>query len=182
MRKIVQRMQTAQIDPNNFNNYPCKYCSFGHKKNHNDVNNNNDVNINDITINNNNDSNNNNNDVNSVTKLIEKIKREKNPKQRKQLIGNYLHAKIKEIKEIKEIEGTLTGKITGMLLESEYEELFKLMTDKVFLPNKVQEALNVLKQHQDKASRKNDQSDRDVDIQQPQQSQQNENEEKNDAE
>ncbi|KAI8367083.1 hypothetical protein BD560DRAFT_400041 [Blakeslea trispora] len=63
------------------------------------------------------------------------------PETQKQMIGERLYPLINEQ------EPDYAGKITGMLLEMDNTELLHLLEDKTSLQSKVQEAVDVLKQH-----------------------------------
>ena len=71
------------------------------------------------------------------------------PAERKRLIGERLFPKIQVV------EPRLAGKITGMLLEMDNTELLILLGDQQALMNKINEALAVLKDHQQKQSQSN---------------------------
>lgn len=71
------------------------------------------------------------------------------PAERKRLIGERLFPKIQVV------EPRLAGKITGMLLEMDNTELLILLGDQRSLMNKINEALAVLKDHQQKQSQQN---------------------------
>lgn len=57
--------------------------------------------------------------------------------------------------KIQKIEPRLAGKITGMLLDLDNDELSVLLNDNKALTNKINEALSVLKDHQAQASESN---------------------------
>jgi polyadenylate-binding protein len=63
------------------------------------------------------------------------------PEQQKQMIGERLFPLVQAVQPV------LAGKITGMFLEMDNSELLGLLEDKEALENKVQEAIQVLKQH-----------------------------------
>jgi len=66
------------------------------------------------------------------------------PENQKQILGEALFPKIQMM------ESQLAGKITGMLLEMDNNELIHLVDDEIALKGKVDEALLVLKEFQDK--------------------------------
>ena len=57
--------------------------------------------------------------------------------------------------KIQVVEPRLAGKITGMLLEMDNTELLVLLSEQRALMNKINEALAVLKDHQQKQSQQN---------------------------
>jgi polyadenylate-binding protein len=63
------------------------------------------------------------------------------PEQQKQLLGENLFP------QIASLQPDLAGKITGMLLEMDNSELLLLMESPEALEAKVDEAINVLKEH-----------------------------------
>merc|ERR1712176_771592 len=71
------------------------------------------------------------------------------PAEKKRLIGERLFPKIQVV------EPRLAGKITGMLLEMDNTELLVLLSEQRALMNKINEALAVLKDHQQKQSQQN---------------------------
>lgn len=71
------------------------------------------------------------------------------PNERKRLIGERLFPKIQVV------EPRLAGKITGMLLEMEDTELLILLDNSQALMNKINEALTVLREHQQRQSQSN---------------------------
>lgn len=66
------------------------------------------------------------------------------PEDQKQMLGEAMYPKIFEL------QPQLAGKITGMLLEMDNSELLNLLEDESALGAKVDEALSVLKDYQDK--------------------------------
>merc|ERR1712194_62848 len=66
------------------------------------------------------------------------------PAEKKRMIGERLFRKILVV------EPRLAGKITGMLLELDNTELLVLLTEHRALMNRINEALTVLKDHQQK--------------------------------
>lgn len=71
------------------------------------------------------------------------------PNERKRLIGERLFPKIQVV------EPRLAGKITGMLLEMEDTELLILLDNSQALMSKINEALTVLREHQQRQSQSN---------------------------
>jgi len=71
------------------------------------------------------------------------------PNERKRLIGERLFPKIQVV------EPRLAGKITGMLLEMDDTELLILLDNPQTLMNKINEALSVLREHQQRQSQSN---------------------------
>merc|ERR1712095_251451 len=71
------------------------------------------------------------------------------PAEKKRLIGERLYPKIQVV------EPRLAGKITGMLLEMDNDALLVLLAEQRALMNKINEALAVLKDHQQKQSQQN---------------------------
>jgi hypothetical protein len=84
--------------------------------------------------------------------LTPEMLKEAKPAERKRLIGERLFPKIQVV------EPRLAGKITGMLLEMDNTELLVLLSDQAALMSKINEALAVLKDHQQKQSQQNPQS------------------------
>ena len=78
--------------------------------------------------------------------LTPEMLRDVKPVERKRLIGERLFPKIQVV------EPRLAGKITGMLLEMDNSELLDLLLDQGALIRKINEALAVLKDHQQKSS------------------------------
>merc|ERR1719420_1430977 len=83
------------------------------------------------------------------------------PAERKRLIGERLFPKIQVV------EPRLAGKITGMLLEMDNTELLVLLSEQRALMNKINEALAVLKDHQQKQSQQNPGSTKNPSSQNP---------------
>jgi len=69
--------------------------------------------------------------------------------------------------KIQVVEPRLAGKITGMLLEMDNTELLVLLSDQRALMNKINEALAVLKDHQQKQSQQNPGSTKNPSSQNP---------------
>eukprot|EP01083_Nonionella_stella_P069662 185839_1 len=79
-----------------------------------------------------------------VNPLTAEMLQDAKPAEKKRLIAERLFAKIQVV------EPCLAGKITGMLLEMDNTELLVLLTEQRALMNKINEALAVLKDHQQK--------------------------------
>ena len=84
-----------------------------------------------------------------INPLTAEMLQDAKPAQKKRLIGERLFPKIQAI------EPRLAGKITGMLLEMDNTELLVLLSEQRALMNKINEALSVLKDHQQKQSQQN---------------------------
>merc|ERR1712176_1582963 len=84
-----------------------------------------------------------------VNPLTSEMLQDAKPAEKKRLIGERLFPKIQVV------EPRLAGKITGMLLEMDNTELLVLLSDQRALMNKINEALAVLKDHQQKQSQQN---------------------------
>jgi hypothetical protein len=80
--------------------------------------------------------------------LTAKMLQGKEKDKQKQMIGEQLYPKIQVV------EPRLVGKITGMLLDMDNAELLVLLSDQQALVNKINEALAVLKDHQQKQADK----------------------------
>eukprot|EP00484_Ammonia_sp_Unknown_P004172 CAMPEP_0197074778 /NCGR_PEP_ID=MMETSP1384-20130603/211279_1 /TAXON_ID=29189 /ORGANISM="Ammonia sp." /LENGTH=841 /DNA_ID=CAMNT_0042513619 /DNA_START=75 /DNA_END=2600 /DNA_ORIENTATION=+ len=102
-----------------------------------------------------------------VNPLTAEMLQDAKPAEKKRLIGERLFPKIQVV------EPRLAGKITGMLLEMDNTELLVLLSEQRALMNKINEALAVLKDHQQKASQQNPASNRNLSGQNPTGSQQN---------
>jgi polyadenylate-binding protein len=81
--------------------------------------------------------------------LTPQMLKEAKPAERKRLIGERLFPKIQVV------EPRLAGKITGMLLEMDNTELLVLLDNQPALMNKINEALGVLREHQQRQSQQN---------------------------
>jgi len=96
-----------------------------------------------------------------VNPLTSEMLQEAKPAEKKRLIGERLFPKIQVV------EPRLAGKITGMLLEMDNTELLVLLSDQRALMNKINEALAVLKDHQQKQSQQNPGSTKNPSSQNP---------------
>jgi polyadenylate-binding protein len=96
-----------------------------------------------------------------VNPLTAAMLKEAKPAEKKRLIGERLFPKIQVV------EPRLAGKITGMLLEMDNTELLELLSNQRALMNKINEALAVLKDHQQKQSQQNPQSTKNPSSQNP---------------
>jgi len=96
-----------------------------------------------------------------VNPLTSEMLKDARPAERKRLIGERLFPKIQVV------EPRLAGKITGMLLEMDNTELLVLLTEQRALMNKINEALAVLKDHQQKQSQQNPGSTKNPSSQNP---------------
>merc|ERR1719326_638325 len=96
-----------------------------------------------------------------VNPLTSEMLQEAKPAEKKRLIGERLFPKIQVV------EPRLAGKITGMLLEMDNTELLVLLSDQRALMNKINEALAVLKDHQQKQSAANPGSTKNPSSQNP---------------
>ncbi|KAI8379942.1 hypothetical protein EDC96DRAFT_434591 [Choanephora cucurbitarum] len=81
------------------------------------------------------------NQTNNVNTLTPNDLESVSPEAQKQMIGERLYPLINEQ------EPEYAGKITGMLLEMDNMELLRLLGDKASLHSKIEEAVDVLKQH-----------------------------------
>ncbi|OBZ91397.1 Polyadenylate-binding protein, cytoplasmic and nuclear [Choanephora cucurbitarum] len=81
------------------------------------------------------------NQTNNVNTLTASDLESVSPEAQKQMIGERLYPLINEQ------EPEYAGKITGMLLEMDNMELLRLLGDKASLHSKIEEAVDVLKQH-----------------------------------
>mmetsp|Transcript_53663 Transcript_53663/g.85776 ORF Transcript_53663/g.85776 Transcript_53663/m.85776 type:complete len:338 (-) Transcript_53663:1055-2068(-) len=102
-----------------------------------------------------------------VNPLTAEMLQDAKPAEKKRLIGERLFPKIQVV------EPRLAGKITGMLLEMDNTELLVLLSEQRALMNKINEALAVLKDHQQKQSQQNPASNRNLSGQNPTGSAQN---------
>eukprot|EP01083_Nonionella_stella_P140552 431168_1 len=96
-----------------------------------------------------------------VNPLTAEMLQDAKPAEKKRLIGERLFPKIQVV------EPRLAGKITGMLLEMDNTELLVLLTEQRALMNKINEALAVLKDHQQKQSQQNPGSTKNPSSQNP---------------
>merc|ERR1712130_531586 len=96
-----------------------------------------------------------------VNPLTSDMLQDAKPAEKKRLIGERLFPKIQVV------EPRLAGKITGMLLEMDNTELLVLLTEQRALMNKINEALAVLKDHQQKQSQQNPGSTKNPSSQNP---------------
>jgi len=96
-----------------------------------------------------------------VNPLTSEMLQDAKPAEKKRLIGERLFPKIQVV------EPRLAGKITGMLLEMDNTELLVLLTEQRALMNKINEALAVLKDHQQKQSQQNPGSTKNPSSQNP---------------
>jgi len=96
-----------------------------------------------------------------VNPLTSEMLQDARPAEKKRLIGERLFPKIQVV------EPRLAGKITGMLLEMDNTELLVLLTEQRALMNKINEALAVLKDHQQKQSQQNPGSTKNPSSQNP---------------
>merc|ERR1719150_3446941 len=96
-----------------------------------------------------------------VNPLTSEMLQDAKPAEKKRLIGERLFPKIQVV------EPRLAGKITGMLLEMDNTELLVLLSDQRALMNKINEALAVLKDHQQKQSQQNPGSTKNPSSQNP---------------
>ena len=80
------------------------------------------------------------------------------PAEKKRLIGERLFPKIQVV------EPRLAGKITGMLLEMDNDELLILLSEQKALMNKINEAMTILKEHQERQSTPNPSDQKNHDI------------------
>merc|ERR1712203_873121 len=96
-----------------------------------------------------------------VNPLTSEMLQKSKPAEKKRLIGERLFPKIQVV------EPRLAGKITGMLLEMDNTELLVLLTEQRALMNKINEALAVLKDHQQKQSQQNPGSTKNPSSQNP---------------
>ncbi len=83
-------------------------------------------------------------DYNESYPLTLEMLKDAKPDEKKRLIGERLFPKIQVV------EPRLAGKITGMLLDMNDNELLVLLSEQRALMNKINEALAVLKDHQQK--------------------------------
>eukprot|EP00485_Elphidium_margaritaceum_P017490 CAMPEP_0202730400 /NCGR_PEP_ID=MMETSP1385-20130828/186616_1 /ASSEMBLY_ACC=CAM_ASM_000861 /TAXON_ID=933848 /ORGANISM="Elphidium margaritaceum" /LENGTH=819 /DNA_ID=CAMNT_0049396673 /DNA_START=1421 /DNA_END=3880 /DNA_ORIENTATION=+ len=102
-----------------------------------------------------------------VNPLTAEMLQDAKPAEKKRLIGERLFPKIQVV------EPRLAGKITGMLLEMDNTELLVLLSEQRALMNKINEALAVLKDHQQKQSQQNPGSTKNPSSQNPSSSAQN---------
>eukprot|EP00483_Globobulimina_turgida_P006198 UN06208 len=84
-----------------------------------------------------------------VNPLTSEMLQDAKPAEKKRLIGERLFPKIQVV------EPRLAGKITGMLLEMDNTELLVLLSEEKALMHKINEALAVLKDHQQRKSQSN---------------------------
>eukprot|EP00483_Globobulimina_turgida_P001181 UN01183 len=96
-----------------------------------------------------------------VNPLTPEMLKDAKPAEKKRLIGERLFPKIQVV------EPRLAGKITGMLLEMDNTELLVLLSEQKALMNKINEALSVLKDHQQKQSQQNPGSSKNPSSQNP---------------
>jgi len=96
-----------------------------------------------------------------VNPLTSEMLQDAKPAEKKRLIGERLFPKIQVV------EPRLAGKITGMLLEMDNTELLVLLSEQRALMNKINEALAVLKDHQQKQSQQNPGSTKNPSSQNP---------------
>ena len=96
-----------------------------------------------------------------VNPLTAEMLQDAKPAEKKRLIGERLFPKIQVV------EPRLAGKITGMLLEMDNTELLVLLSEQRALMNKINEALAVLKDHQQKQSQQNPGSTKNPSSQNP---------------
>merc|ERR1712130_1076998 len=87
-----------------------------------------------------------------VNPLTSDMLQDAKPAEKKRMIGERL------VPKIQLVEPRLAGKITGMLLEMDNTELLVLLTEQKALMNKINEALAVLKDHQQNTQSANNQS------------------------
>merc|ERR1711902_64879 len=96
-----------------------------------------------------------------VNPLTSEMLQDAKPAEKKRLIGERLFPKIQVV------EPRLAGKITGMLLEMDNTELLVLLSEQRALMNKINEALAVLKDRQQKQSQQNPGSTKNPSSQNP---------------
>merc|ERR1712032_537029 len=96
-----------------------------------------------------------------VSPLTAEMLQDAKPIEKKRMIGERLFPKIQVV------EPRLAGKITGMLLEMDNTELLVLLSEQRALMNKINEALAVLKDHQQKQSQQNPGSTKNPSSQNP---------------
>merc|ERR1712032_145233 len=87
-----------------------------------------------------------------VNPLTSEMLQDAKPAEKKRLIGERLFPKIQVV------EPRLAAKITGMLLEMDNTELLVLLTEQKALMNKINQALDVLKEHRQNMQSANNQS------------------------